>query len=270
MSQEPGLGEVNPAIEEASRLVIEHLGLAGKEWSCLLTLGQLAQAAAAKEAGLPGQRPWDYAFGAASEILFSTCSDRAQPGYSLAYHWLRRYVYDLCKNQFKLDNMSAEDLAGDIVEIIIKKRGQVRFATAFLAWTVQVARNAFKEFLARKARNNGVALPGPGEAGQSADLEKVGILKVTEAEIEDTSPGADPEETVLNRELRVQILDTIRAMRANTHNSHLYRRIIVGFYFEDKNIEEIAGLLGLTPVKVTKLKSQALLNFRKAWQKYGY
>lgn len=264
MTQEPGFGEVNPAIGEASRQVLEHLGLIGEEWFGLITLVQLTEAAGAKEATLPGQRPWDYAYGAACEIIYAGCQDQGQPAYPLAYQWLRRYFFNLFKNQYKIEEIDAEDLAGDAVEIVLKRLSQVRFPTAFLAWATQISRNVFKDYLSKKERQKTLALP---QTDPTQAQDKVqGFLKVTEAEIADLSPGANPETAAIDRELRERILDSIQKMRSNTRNSQLYKRIIIGFYLEDKSIEELANLLGLTSVQVTKLKSQALLNLRKIWQ----
>ena len=265
MIDEPGSEGVIPAIEEASRQVLEHLGLTGEDWAGLITQGQLAFAAGSKETTLPGQRPWDYAYGAASEIIYAGCQERDQ----LAYHWLRGYFFGIFKNHHKLDEISAEDLAGDVVEIVLKKLGQVRFPTAFLVWATQVCQNVFKDYLSKKGRLKTVILSKPDRAEQAQTLEKVqAVLRVTEMEIPDTSPGANPETVALDHELRAQLLNIIQGMRSNTRNSQLYKRIIVGFYLEEKTMEELADLLDLTPLKVTKLKSQALLNLRKTWLKY--
>lgn len=268
MTQEPDFAEVNPALWDASRQVLQHLGLDGEEFAGLITLDQLARAAAAKEAALPGQRPWDYAYGTACEFLYLNCQDPALPGYSLAFQWLRQHFYDWFRGQIQGDETTAEDLAADVVEIIVRRLGQVRFPTAFLAWAQQIARNHFKEYLSRKDRIKTVAPPA-ASADPAQTLDEVrALLKVTEAEIEDTSPGVNPETIALDHELRSQLLESIQAMRSNTKNSQLYRQIIVGFYFENKSIEELAELLDLTPTKVSKLKNQALLNLRKIWQKY--
>lgn len=257
------------AINEACEQVLQNLGLTGENFAGLVGQDELLRSAAAKEKALPGQRPWDYAFGVACEIIYKNCQNMALPGHSLAFRWLRQYFYDWFKDQLGGDEATAEDLADDVVEIIVRRLTQVRFPTAFLAWTQQIARNHLKEYLSKKDRLKMVPALAPLTPDQPQALNEVrALLRVAEAEVEDTSPDVNPETVVLHHELRAQLLDSIRKLRANTKNSRLYRQIIVGFYFEHKSIEELAELLGLTTTQVTKLKSQGLLNLRKIWQKY--
>ncbi len=263
MSQEPDYAELNPALWKATQQVLEHLGLTGSDYSGLISATNLFHLAAKNQAALSQRPPWDYAYGAASEMLYRACQDAALP---LAYGWLRGYIFSWFKGKSKGDTPAAEDLAGDVIEIIVKKLGQVRFPTAFLAWAEQIALHHFRDYLSKKNRLTIGMVPASSLNSDKA-LEVVKpLLKVSEEEVEDLSGEAGPEAAVLEQELRAQLIKCIQAMRSNTKNSRYYRCIIIGYYFENKTIEELAGLLGLPKTTIIKLKSQALLNLRKVWQ----
>lgn len=270
MTQEPEFAEVNPALREATGQVLQLLGLSGEDFADLITLDQLYRLATTKEAALPGQPPWDYAYGAASEILYQACHNPASPGHAAAYRCLRHYFYGWFRLKLGGDELAAEDLAGDVMVIIVRKLDTVRFPTAFLAWCQQIARNRLKEHFSKKEKDESVTglVTAPADPAQSLETVRT-WLRINGEEVEDTSPGANPESVILDRELRAHLLDCIGQMRSNTKNSRFYKQILVGFYFENMSIGELARRLGLTTTKVTKFKNQALLNLRKILEKSG-
>lgn len=262
MADAPGVENLNPALHEAAQRVLERLGLTGGEYSQLIPLPEIVHLAAEKEVSIPNKSAWDYAYAAASELLYRACQD--QPD-RLALGWLRGYIFSWFKGNLNGDAAAADDLAGDTIEIVIKKIGQVRFPNAFLAWAEQIALNQFKDFLSKKNRHLAGPLPAASPNSENALGEIKRLLSVSESAVEDHSPGINPEEALLERELRAQVVDCVRRMRDNTRNSRYYRSIIIGYYFQNKSIEELSALLSLPKEKVTKLKSQALLNLRKIW-----
>ncbi|MDB5078258.1 MAG: hypothetical protein JWP00_182 [Chloroflexi bacterium] len=264
MEQEPDATELEVALQLAARQVLQHLGLTGPDYSNLITEAELARLSAVKQALEPQRKPWDYAYGAACEFLYGACQDSTTGAGLLAYRWLRGYFVTWFKGKLNDDLLTAEDLAGDVIEIIVRKLDRVRFPTAFLAWTEQIALNHFKDYLSKKDRYPPGQAPWDpsGHEGSGKPLQKVGEEKARYL-----AGGTNPEEVALERELRAKLIQCILAIPANTRNGHYYRRIITGFYFENKTIEELSELLGLPKIKITKLKSQALLKLRKIWEK---
>lgn len=67
-----------------------------------------------------------------------------------------------------------------------------------------------------------------------------------------SSPEGDPGEVVLRRERRAYVRDAVAALPERL------RAVVVGYYFEDRPVLELARQLGVTESRVSQMKGEAL------------
>jgi RNA polymerase sigma factor for flagellar operon FliA len=73
-----------------------------------------------------------------------------------------------------------------------------------------------------------------------------------------SAPGADPGDVILRRERKAYLLDAVAALPDRL------RAVIVGCFFQERPMTELARELGVTESRVSQMKAEALLLLRDA------
>ena len=128
------------------------------------------------------------------------------------------------------DRAEAEDLTSEVFHRALAHLGRFEWRGApFLAWLLQIARNAVADRWERVARERGAAASAPEDAGDLADVDRRAML----AQLVGRLPGDQ-------------------------------QRVIVERFVEQKSVHEIARGLGRTEGAVRQLQFRALESLR-AW-----
>jgi RNA polymerase sigma-70 factor (ECF subfamily) len=128
------------------------------------------------------------------------------------------------------DRAEAEDLTAEVFHHALAHLGRFEWrGVPFLAWLLQIARNAVADRWQRAARERGVPAPDPGDDGDRADVDRRAML----AQLVGRLPG-DQQRVVLER------------------------------FVEQKSTREIARELGRTEGAVRQLQYRAVESLR-AW-----
>jgi RNA polymerase sigma factor for flagellar operon FliA len=67
---------------------------------------------------------------------------------------------------------------------------------------------------------------------------------------------AGPEDTILDRERKAYLIDSIQALPERL------RHVVVAYFYEERSMQEIADELGVTESRISQLRSEALLLLR--------
>lgn len=67
------------------------------------------------------------------------------------------------------------------------------------------------------------------------------------------SNGAGPEETIVARERRAYLTDAVAALPERL------RRVVVGYFFEERSMQELADELGVSESRISQLRAEALI-----------
>src|SRR2546421_1529598 len=73
-----------------------------------------------------------------------------------------------------------------------------------------------------------------------------------------SAPGADPGDVILRRERKAYLIDAVSALPDRL------RAVIVGCFFQERPMMELARQLGVTESRVSQMKAEALLLLREA------
>ena len=139
-------------------------------------------------------------------------------------HRYERLVYTICF-QFTLDRQIAEDLTQETFLSAYTHRDSCREETA-KPWFARIAANKAKDYL-KSAYHNRVTLAQTGEE----ELEPQSGIR--------PSPGTEqPEDLYIAREQVEAIRQCIYEMREP------YRLVSIGYFLEEKSVQELAMQLG--------------------------
>jgi RNA polymerase sigma factor for flagellar operon FliA len=96
------------------------------------------------------------------------------------------------------------------------------------------------------------------DSWEDEDGSPFGLLDVLE-----DKRAENPQQQMLNREMVSQMADAIEALPERE------RIVITLYYFEDLNLKEIGGVLGLTESRICQIHSQAVLRLRSKIRNMG-
>jgi RNA polymerase sigma factor for flagellar operon FliA len=65
--------------------------------------------------------------------------------------------------------------------------------------------------------------------------------------------GENPEEAILSRERRAYLTDAVSSLPERL------RRVVIGYFFEERSMQELADELGVSESRVSQLRAEALL-----------
>ena len=135
------------------------------------------------------------------------------------------------------NHTEAEDLTQDIALQIITALNKGRIPTSFSAWVWQIARNRYSVWAIEKHNRN----------------ESVTGSDIGDYEIEDES------ENILDEMIHTEQMALLRRELAFIKSD--YRKIVVAYYIESKNVREIAESLSLptNTVKSRLLRGREIL-----------
>jgi RNA polymerase sigma-70 factor (ECF subfamily) len=142
-------------------------------------------------------------------------------------HFERVYAFVACRAH---DRAEAEDLTAEVFHHALAHLGRFEWrGVPFVAWLLQIARNAVADRWQRVARERGAASAAPGDEGDPADVDRRAML----AELIGRLPDHQ-------------------------------QRVVWERFVEQKSIGEIARELGRTEGAVKQLQFRALESLR-AW-----
>ncbi len=140
-------------------------------------------------------------------------------------HFERVYAFVVRRAR---DRAEAEDLTAEVFHRALAQLGRFEWRGApFVAWLLQIARNAVADRWQRVARERGTGSSAPGDEGDLADLDSRAVL----AQLVGRLPNDQ-------------------------------QRVIVERFVEQKSVREIAGGLGRTEGAVKQLQLRALESLR--------
>lgn len=96
------------------------------------------------------------------------------------------------------------------------------------------------------------------DSWEDEDGSPFGLLDVLE-----DKRAENPQQQMLNREMVAQMADAIEALPERE------RIVITLYYFEDMNLKEIGGVLGLTESRICQIHGQAVLRLRSKIRNMG-
>src|SRR5262249_39668993 len=64
---------------------------------------------------------------------------------------------------------------------------------------------------------------------------------------------AGPEETILDREKKAYLMDAVHALPERL------QRVVIGYFFEERSMQDLADELGVSESRISQLRAEALL-----------
>lgn len=143
------------------------------------------------------------------------------------------------------DAGDADDLTIEAFSKAFNKLDQYTSDFAFSTWLFRIGTNNCIDFLRRTRKDFN---PDPGAF---SDLPEESAINPTELPC--LSPG--PEEALISKQQAKQLRKIVESLKPH------YRELIDLFYFQEKSVEEIAGLLDIpeSTVKVRLFRARELL-----------
>jgi RNA polymerase sigma factor for flagellar operon FliA len=151
-----------------------------------------------------------------------------------------------------LDELRSRDWAGRTVRNHVK---QVRNAVDELR--VTLGREPTQAEIAERARIDGEELHRANDDGHRASLLFYDSVYLAATESEALAvQDADPNDQVLKAELKGYLRDAIVALPERL------RRVVIGYFFEERPMLELAEELGVTDSRISQMRAEALALLR--------